>query len=83
MAEGYYKLGKKPKKMNDVGMPDKVMNPSMNIDAEQYPPLKDMKLGSTGEACIQFKINPKYGGIEVIAMKPLKSSDKIDGKGGK
>ena len=74
----YYPLGKKPKERNKpTTMEGGMQYPTLHISPEEYAPMKDMKLGGTGEACVKFKIS-KYGGIDVIAMKPLKGGS--DGK---
>lgn len=71
MEGKYHDLGKKPKKLNDVDKPEKMSYPCMyDITPENFPPMMDMKLGSTGEAMIKFKIKTS-GGIEVLSMKMM------------
>ena len=75
-ADGsYYNLGKNPKQKNIMPTEETMMYPTMHIEPKQYPPLKEMKLGGTGEAKIKFKIS-KYGGIDVIAIAPLTGGKK-------
>ena len=75
-ADGsYYKLGKNPKQKNIPATEETMMFPTLHLDPKMYPPLKDMKLGGTGEAKIKFKIS-KYGGIDIIAIAPMKGGMK-------
>ena len=68
--ENFYDLGKDPKKLNDVGREDKITYPSVyDINPDNFPPLKDMKLGDTGEAMIHFRI--RGSGIEVTEIKSM------------
>src|SRR3990167_5336014 len=72
--DAFYDLGKSPKKMNDMDMPEKMRYPMIHdIGVDNYPPLGEMKLGGTGRAEIEFKI-AKGGGIEILKMKDLGSS---------
>jgi hypothetical protein len=72
--EDFYDLGKKPSKLNDEDNPGKVRYPSIyDVNVDNFPPLKDMKLGDTGEAMIQFKIG--NGGIDVHGIKWVGSAD--------
>ena len=74
MEDGYHDLGRDPKKMNDMGYPDKITYPRVyDVNPDNFPPLKDMKLGDTGEALIRFNI--RGGGIEVHSIKWVGSAD--------
>ena len=74
--DNFYDLGKEPSKMNDVGRSDKVRYPCLyDVTPENFPPLKDMKLGDTGEALMRFKIATSGGGIEVQEIKWIGSAD--------
>jgi len=79
MPQGqFYDLGKEPSKMNDVGREDKIRYPSIyDVTPDNFPPLKDMKLGDTGEALIQFKISGN-GGIDVHGIKWVGSAEPKD-----
>ena len=66
-----YDLGKEPAKMEPMGMEGKKKYPCLyDVTMENYPPLKDMKLGDMGRATMEFMINPT-GGIEVLSMEPV------------
>ena len=76
--DAFYDLGKSPKKMNDMDMPEKMRYPMIHdIGVDNYPPLGEMKLGGTGRAEIMYKIS-KNGGIEILKMKELGSSKEPD-----
>lgn len=76
MEGKYHDLGKNPKKLNDTpSSVDSKRYPCMyDVTVKNFPPLADMKLGSTGEAMIKFKIAGS-GGIEVMSMKMMGMSD--------
>ena len=76
----YCDLGEAPKQLNHINREDKITYPSLNVDSEKFPFLNEMKLGETGEAVIKFRINSKYGGVEVLAIKGLKSEPKKEPK---
>jgi hypothetical protein len=85
-ASKSYDLGRDPKKMNDMGNPDKVSYPHLcNVGVEEFPPLADMKLGDVGEAKVKFCIDGD--GLEIQEIQFLGSSSDSskaqDGKSGK
>ena len=72
--DNFFELGQEPAKMNDMGREDKIQYPcAYGITVDEFPPMKDMKLGDTGEALIRFK--PKGDGIEIISIKWVGSAD--------
>ena len=75
----FYPLGRDPAKLNDVGREDKLSYPSLSLSVDEYPPLKDMKLGDTAEAMIRFRIG-KHGGLDVMEMKHMNSDMMKDKK---
>lgn len=74
----FYDLARKPTKLNDVDKVEKQTYPCVyDIGVDNYPPLKEMKLGSTGSAEIEFRI-AKGGGIEVLRIKAAAAKTKED-----
>lgn len=58
-----------------MGREDKIHYPGLyDVNVDNFPPLKDMKLGDMGEALIQFKISGN-GGVEVHGIKWVGSAD--------
>ena len=73
-TDNFFELGRDPARMNDMGREDKIQYPcAYDINPENFPPLKDMKMGDTGEALIRFK--PKGDGIEIQSIKWIGSAD--------
>lgn len=80
MPEGaFYDLGRDPKKINDVGNEDKIQYPTLNIGPDDFPPMQEMKLGSTGQSLVKWRIS-RHGGIEVLGMKYLGEAKPDEGK---
>lgn len=74
MPEGkFYSLGKDPKKMNDVGREEKMMYPHLSIRPNDFPPLKEMKMGDKGRAEIEFQFGNDMC-LEVTGIKSLGSA---------
>lgn len=71
MKGEYCDLGMKPKSRNAATLENSTHYPSLSIDMEKFPALGEMKLGSTGKAEIVFRLNPKFGGMEVLKIKML------------
>lgn len=73
-GESFVDLGKEPSKVNDIGREDKIQYPcAYGIGVDEFPAMKDMKLGDTGEAVIRFR--PQGDGIEIIGIKWLGTAD--------
>ena len=83
MAEGFHDLGRSSKEMEPMGASSKKNYPSISLDVDSFPPMKNMKLGSMGRAEIEFCIDPKYGGVKVYKMKYLGEAGTIKNKGEK
>ena len=82
MDEMEHDLGSMPKEIAPEGIKEKKTYPCLNIDMDKFPALKEMKLGDTGSAIIKFKINARYGGINILSIKSAgsKKEEKKDGK---
>lgn len=72
--EGFFELGKDPRRLNDTGVPDKLDYPHLMIGPDEFPPLLDMKLGDTGTALVKYRIDD-HGGLCVLAMKHVDAMD--------
>lgn len=74
VSEDFVDLGKEPSKVNDIGREDKISYPcAYGIGIDQFPAMKDMKLGDTGEAVIRFR--PQGDGIEILGIKWIGTAD--------
>ena len=72
-----YDLGQDPKRLNDMGREDKMQYPcAYDINPENFPPMKSMRLGDVGEAVIHFKV--KGGGIEIRDIQLVSSESEDD-----
>lgn len=74
-ADQFYNLGKDPVRIEAApAIEDKTRYPCLyDIGVREFPPLKDMKLGDTGEAIIRFKI--QGSGIEIHEIKSVGVAD--------
>ena|SRR3990167_633324 len=66
---GYLSLAIEPKKMNDVGMDEKMRYPTLYLDGKEDL-LKGQVIGEMGEAVIKFKLSGN--GLDVLAIKFMK-----------
>ena len=74
IAENFVDLGKEPAKMNDVGREDKIHYPcAYGIGIDEFPAMRDRKVGDTGEALIRFR--PQGDGIEILGIKWVGTAD--------
>lgn len=70
-----YDLGKKPLKVEPMGMDDNMHYHKLyEVTPEIYPPIGDMKLNDVGVAMIEFKICPT-GGIDVLSIGPMEKNE--------
>lgn len=69
--DDFFDLGRDPAKINDEGNEDKIIYPCLHgIGPEDFPPMKEMKLGDTAEVIARVRIS-RHGGFEVTGMKYL------------
>lgn len=67
---GFHSLKIPPMEIGGA-MPDMTREPrypTLHIGVEDWPELKEMKLGATGKAVVEFKIS-KHGGLDIMAIR--------------
>lgn len=66
---GFHSLKIEPMEKGAVmDMPHEPRYPTLHIGVEDWPELKEMKLGATGKAIVEFKIS-KHGGLDIMAIR--------------